>query len=326
MVIDKTSHLLLDLYRSARELPIPEFQERALQLFKSFCRFDSALWGVGKISPQTGLAFHAVHLHHLPEEMLAAYEEVSDNDLVAYEAAQRMGSVCSFNLRELTPGRQYADVASFNKRWEMQNLLVGTVYDKPIGSVGFLCLYRAKDGDRYAEDDRLCGEAFLPHLLEAGTLNRLIWLGQLSNNAVARKDTRAIASTLGYMQTHDTEFFNTLRKEWPDWSPPILPRELIQALRSSPEQRFLGKRITVAASPGNGMLFLLARDKACIERLTRAETSVATLVAKGLSYKEAAKRLSLSPATVRNQLHSVYAKLGVGNKVALARRLDEYES
>lgn len=326
MAIDKTSRLLLELYRNARELPISEFQESALELFKSVCRFDSALWGVGEIGPQTGLSFHAVHLHHLPEEMLAAYEEVSGNDLVAYEAAQRMGKVCSFNLPELTPGRRYADVASFNKRWEMQNLLVGTVHDKPIGSVGFLCLYRSNDRDRYAEDDRLRGQALLPHLLEAGTLNRLIWLGQFDSTVVARRGVRAIASPLGYMQTRDLEFFETLRKEWPDWSPPILPRELIQALRSLSERRFVGKRITVAASLSNGMLFLMARERTSMDRLTHAETAVARLIAEGLSYKHAAKRLSLSPATVRNQVHSIYLKLNVNNKVELARRLTEYES
>jgi len=234
-----------------------------------------------------------------------------------------MGAVCSFNLRELTRGSQYTDVASFNKRWEMENLLVGTVHDKPIGSVGFLCLYRAKERDRYAEDDRVRGQALLPHLLEAGTLNRLMWLGQLSSTVLTRRGTRAIASTAGHMRTHDVEFFDTLRKEWPDWSPPILPRELIQALQDSSKQQFLGKRITVSASLDNGMLFLQAREGASVEQLTRAEMAVANLIAQGLSYKEAAKRLSRSPATVRNQLHSVYLKLSVDNKVALARRLDE---
>jgi DNA-binding CsgD family transcriptional regulator len=323
MPIDQTSRLLLELYRSARESPIPEFQERALHLFKAVCPFDSALWGVGEIRPHTGLAFHTVHLHNLSEQMLTAYEEVSKNDRVAYEAAQRMGMVCNFNLRELARGPQYADVASFNKRWEMQNLLVGTVHDKPTDSVGFLCLYRTKDRDRYTEDDRLRGETLLPHLLEAGTLNRLISLGQLGST-VTRRGIRAIANPLGYMQTHDVEFFDMLRKEWPDWSPPILPRDLTGALRASPKRRFVGKRITIAASVTNGMLFLLARENAAVERLTPAEIATATMIAEGLSYKDAAKRLSLSPATVRNQLHNVYAKLSVNNKVALARCLYEY--
>ena len=73
------------------------------------------------------------------------------------------------------------------------------------------------------------------------------------------------------------------------------------------------------------MLFLLAKEKAPMERLTRAETAVANLIAQGLAYKEVAKRLSLSPATVRNQLHSIYAKFSVNNKVELALRLNDYD-
>ncbi|HZM35257.1 MAG TPA: LuxR C-terminal-related transcriptional regulator [Burkholderiales bacterium] len=326
MAIDQTSRLLLELYRSARGSPIPEFQERALHLFKSLCRFHSAIWGVGEVSPDAGLAIHSVHLYNLSHEFFTEYEGVKEHDLVAFEAARRIGEVCNFNARDLMPEARYVEVARLDKRWGMQNLLVGTVLDhQPPGSLSFISLYRAKDQDRYTEDDRRCGEMFVPHLLEAGTINRLLWVNQLTSASAAR-GVRALASASGQLETRDPEFLDTLRKEWPDWSPPILPRMLIEALRSSKERRFMGKRITVAGSLEHGMLFLRATEKAPMERLTHAEMVVATLIAQGLSYKEAAKRRSLSPATVRNQLHSVYGKLGVNNKVALARRLNEYES
>jgi len=56
--------------------------------------------------------------------------------------------------------------------------------------------------------------------------------------------------------------------------------------------------------------------------LTLAERRAALLVADGLTYKEAAQRLSISPATVRNQLHSVYKKLGAVNKAVLSKQLN----
>ena len=39
--------------------------------------------------------------------------------------------------------------------------------------------------------------------------------------------------------------------------------------------------------------------------------------------KQIAQALGVSPATVRNQLQKVYAKLGVGTKLALARVLQD---
>lgn len=58
-----------------------------------------------------------------------------------------------------------------------------------------------------------------------------------------------------------------------------------------------------------------------MQRLTPAERQVAVMAAEGLSYKIIARDLGKSPATVRNQLHAVYQKLGVANRTALACRL-----
>jgi DNA-binding CsgD family transcriptional regulator len=46
------------------------------------------------------------------------------------------------------------------------------------------------------------------------------------------------------------------------------------------------------------------------------------LYAQGHSYKEIARLLGLSPATVRTYLRSVYIQLGVRNKIELGGALD----
>ena len=48
---------------------------------------------------------------------------------------------------------------------------------------------------------------------------------------------------------------------------------------------------------------------------------LADLVAMGATYKDAARTLGISPATVRNQLHSAYAKLGIPGRRQLAAAL-----
>jgi DNA-binding CsgD family transcriptional regulator len=49
--------------------------------------------------------------------------------------------------------------------------------------------------------------------------------------------------------------------------------------------------------------------------LTRRETQILRLMASGLQNKEVALRLGLSPATVRNHVHSLTGKLGVHSKL-----------
>ncbi|NDY92488.1 helix-turn-helix transcriptional regulator [Ideonella livida] len=58
-----------------------------------------------------------------------------------------------------------------------------------------------------------------------------------------------------------------------------------------------------------------------LARLTPAERKVARLVAQGLSYKEVARALDRSTATIDHQLRSIRAKLGVASTARLVRVL-----
>ena len=61
-------------------------------------------------------------------------------------------------------------------------------------------------------------------------------------------------------------------------------------------------------TPGDGLL----------APLTAAERQVAGLVAEGLTSREIAVRLFVSPRTVDSQLASIYRKLGIRNRSRLA--------
>ncbi len=45
----------------------------------------------------------------------------------------------------------------------------------------------------------------------------------------------------------------------------------------------------------------------------------------GVSFKEIARRMELSPATIRNYLSTIYSKLDIKNKVELAKLLQDSE-
>jgi DNA-binding NarL/FixJ family response regulator len=55
------------------------------------------------------------------------------------------------------------------------------------------------------------------------------------------------------------------------------------------------------------------------QNLTFREMEVAELVAEGLTNEEIAIKLNMSIQTVRNQTHSAFLKLGINNRVKLAR-------
>ena len=57
--------------------------------------------------------------------------------------------------------------------------------------------------------------------------------------------------------------------------------------------------------------------------LTQREREVALLVAEGLRSREVAERLCIASQTVKSHLKTIFDKLGVRNRVELARRLEQ---
>lgn len=61
---------------------------------------------------------------------------------------------------------------------------------------------------------------------------------------------------------------------------------------------------------------------AAADLLSVREREVATLIARGYSRKECAEKCGLSPNTVSDYMKSIYRKLGISNRVHLARLLE----
>jgi DNA-binding CsgD family transcriptional regulator len=320
--LDATGRIVLELYRAARESPMPEFQERAIAGLKTQFRFDSSVGATARLLPR-GVEYQSIDLFNLPDEFVSEHATVADEDILAKKIAATGGRVCTITMRDLMPARSYPRVAAFDARFGMQNVLGQMRLDPVTQMLSGILLWRSKARDRYSEDERRLGEVLLPHFIEACAVNRIVWLSELTASTIARRGVRAIANDRGILQTYDASFLDLVRREWPEWSPPFLPEALLSTLRTSPHRRYSGAEIAVACELQHGMLLLLAREKSRAFGLTPGQLSVARLIAEGKTYKEVATQLNLSVATVRNHLHTVYQKLGLRNKAALARLLSD---
>ena len=98
----------------------------------------------------------------------------------------------------------------------------------------------------------------------------------------------------------------------------MAPRLLIQCLRKvHAGERWLERRSTARAL--DKLLRREAGEREAAGVLTQRETEIVRMVAKGLSNKEIAWRLSITEGTVKVHVHSVYVKLKVGSRLALMR-------
>jgi DNA-binding CsgD family transcriptional regulator len=76
---------------------------------------------------------------------------------------------------------------------------------------------------------------------------------------------------------------------------------------------------TAVPAPGEPAL----PQAAVADGLTQREREVALLVADGLRSREVAERLGIASQTVKSHLKTIFDKLGVRNRVELARRLEQ---
>jgi DNA-binding CsgD family transcriptional regulator len=83
-------------------------------------------------------------------------------------------------------------------------------------------------------------------------------------------------------------------------------------------KQFAGERISVRFDRVGPSTLVTIAERTPSDTLSPRERVIAERFAGGESYKEVARHLGASPATVRHHLRVVYRKLGVGDKGALS--------
>ncbi|MGJ7497580.1 helix-turn-helix transcriptional regulator [Variovorax sp. RT4R15] len=315
------SHLLLRLYRMAQDLPISKFQDAALDLVKPVLPFDSSLWGTAT-GTADGVDIHTVHLHNKSPEMLVAYEPVKHQDTAVAPLFAQPKATRGFNhLETWFPAPGQREIRDVMRRFEIENMLATVVNDPRTKFAHWILLYRADRNAIYTAEEIARLEQLAPHVMEALAINRKVHL-ELLNPADAGAPPRgsAIADPRGVIYHADPDFEAMLQVEWDDWSGGTLPPTLLQHLLHGHEC-FRGGSVVVTHRIEQGLLFLKSRPRCRADGLTPREHTIAQLVSKGDTYKEIARILDRSPATVRNHIRAIYEKLAVSNIAGLIEEL-----
>lgn len=306
--------LVLALYRAARETPVDEFQQLALELVRTQTSFDTAHWGCGENTAK-GVIAHNVYLHHESPEILQEWGTRNQkNSLIVDTVVARSGRSLIYNSPELF--RDDAPMLDYVLRYGHQNNMSITTVSasQPYGQ--WLSLYRAGKHDHFCKNDGLALEQLMPHLVEALEVNRM--LGQLNNSG--QNGIRALMRKDGTLCHSSRKFALFMAEIWPDWHSGRLPAELLLAIDPKKEILFANHAIVVTSL--GDVLSLNIRKVSALHRLTLREIDVARLYGHGQSYKEIGGKLDISPATVRNFVSRIYTKLAINNKAALIKMLD----
>ena len=310
------SDVVLDLYRGARERPLDQFQDAALEVVKKIVPFNTAIWGTASVDA-TGVDIHTIHLHRTSRDMLDAYEHVKHEDACGAEILRHGRSTQSYHSRT---NWARTECGEFLREFEHENFIVSGESNRDASFIHWFSLYRAKPEQRCQPEENKLVEALRPHLMQALALNRSLHLERTMPALIGLERGLAVANVRGMLYLTDPRFDRLMSAEWPGWAGPALPTGLMTHLLAR-HRTFSGRRLVLRCRVEHGLLFLQARRRRAVDALTAKELRTARLVADGHTHKEIATRLSLSSATTRSQIQSAYEKLGVHNVAGLIEEL-----
>jgi DNA-binding CsgD family transcriptional regulator len=310
--MDSSKGEFLQLLTTASQYSAPDFQRNALEILREACEFDAAVWGVVTFARNQRTIYHSIALHDLPPGVVQEFGAVAYTDGVADQVLNRPGTdVAAFNINEQLTSARHRDFLAYTRRFELNNLLYATRPHAMPGAMSFIALWRSSDRARYGEQDVAANRELLRCTVLAGVINDNLSFKAATTIPADSGFVRARASRSGVMLSFDGGFVELLRQQWPRYRGPMLPSDLMRALRDSPHRKFLGKYLIASALEVGDTLYILACPNTRRVELTPRQFEVASLVANGCSNKEVACRLSSSEKTVANHLSAIYGNLGL---------------
>ncbi len=317
------NELLLRLYRLAREADAPAFKERAFALIKEYLPFESGLWGAMTVFSPDRTHVHWVFLDHQPMEMIENWQKYSAHDASHADAVEVLGRTITVNLSSPKEAvRYHPKLIEHGHTYDICHSLSMVTHDPVLNLRNAISFYRGWSGQKYSESERRFADAVMPHLVEAWSICAVRYVDTaLDVDGVV---ARAVTDRAGSIHNAEPGFTDLVRAEFPDWTGPVLPFPLVHQGASANGELFSGREIVVVSVRimEDGLRLVGVRRLNAASKLTPRELIVAREFATGRTYTEIAGRLGVAPKTVRNQLQSVYGKLGVNTKVALAKRLE----
>ncbi|MBS4098273.1 MAG: response regulator transcription factor [Sulfuricella sp.] len=320
-MLAELSNLVLDLYRGCREQAVDTYQKWAFERLKQSLPFDSALWMTGALHPDGSDAdIHTHYLHQQPLQLLIDWSRTPDRATFSRKVLRNPG--ISFSC--ITSQEFGRELAEHSRRYNIEHILATSLNDPVAHLSELISIYRADPASPFGEAERRLQQSIVPHLSETWRINRTHHLAQVSQPSCAVKAYSATVDSQGILHLIEPGFTRLLQNEWSTWQGPTLPLDLVKQMDQK-GSRYIGNTLSISLSVLNDHFLLRGRQRTPVDALSKREREVAELFSAGSTYKDIAKTLTLSPATVRNYLNTVYLKLGVDNKAALVNMLKEHQ-
>lgn len=290
----------------------------AVSALRVLVPFDSAWWGQVEADHPQGMARNVMHgslglSPHFAEE----WNTISESDAFARASMKQLGKAIVHNHSTNGDNAEADAVNAFARRHGLYHCLAVTLRFRPSGLLFFISIYRNHTRPGFTQMDALWLEEYSTHLLNG-------WVRCLrqANHGRFRNhwDSAALANPAGRILYIGKQLSRVLSERFKDWQGTFLPGLVVDTLSAPQKPPNRRDRTGLMLQPCGELASLTLNHHEETMPPPR-ELSAALLYAQGQSYKEVARSLGVTPATVRTYLRQVYSHLGVRNKVALATAL-----
>lgn len=306
--------LLLNLYRASREMTMEDFQRHALAQLRPYIQFDAAVWAMATRMENGREHVHDSFITGMPDDCAELMNLSGSDNLIAKTCSSSPGTCFYFSPTQIFADPQTAMMARY---MDVAHVLC-IAWRSPIPQLStILSLARRDGGMVFSEDERCLCECLMPHLTDMLQVNVVMQISAIRARDSESRSAMAVVDAMGMLLAAEPGLERLLHLEWPDWDAPSLPAPLLASI-SEGRERYLGAVVQVRFEQVRESRLVTVARRSPGDLLSPRERTVAEGFAKGESYKELAKRLGLSPATVRHHLRAIYEKLGVADKAALA--------
>lgn len=306
---------IVEINRAAREKPTAQFREAALNILHGAVHFDTASWSSVTAA---GLMPQDMELWRQHSGMIDAYLKVRASDIVSVCAKNQAGEPQLFNWFSSHDQRQSVPVfRAYCANSGYFNVL-SVMVKSPSSNYTSLSLSRREPGRAFNEDESCIIKRIVPHLMNAWVTNHALNPKSHESDPEKYDATAMVCSSSGKLFGENSKFELILDEEFPDWDGIYLPQAVLTEINK--RNMWRNSRLIVVSKPvADVHLVTIRRVGATL--LTSRELEICRRAAYGLTQKQIAKELGISPGTVKNHLHNSYSKLNIGNKVSLSRIL-----
>ncbi len=314
--VNNLNKFISQIYIATSKIDRAEYREWALSQLQTLIEFDGAIWSNGH---QKTIRFHNHTLVNVPESLTQSLLDNLAINPLANELFSNLG--VPIDMRDLLNDEAFYRSEIYLKCFKpygIERILSSVHLDERTGLFTLLTLYRFERNKPFSSIDKHLQKQVLYHLLMASKHALFLQLEHVDSNIklTHKNSHKAICDQQGYLHHVQNSFIDLLDTHFDYNDIEKLPFEL-----KTIEINFNQNGLHIHLKPFHDLIIVEIWPLGPLDNLSNREQEIVDLLAKGLTFKEAAKELMLSPSTVSNHLYRIYQKLNIGSKSELLQLL-----